>query len=191
MGNGIKNTIRSRRGFTLAETMLAVLILVMVSAVVAAGIPAAVNALDKVTSASNADLLLSTAMTSLRDELGTAKDVTVDGTTITYSSYDGGRSKLYLDGSGTGPIMLRQYMEVVPDESDPTYERQLVSEAAANNMSDTGRPVAENRRLIVSYTVTAPSLTDPAYLTFDIQVKRGGRTVAEASDFTVRILANS
>ena len=69
--------LNSRGGFTLAETLLAVLILLMVSVIVATGVPVAKNAYEKVVVAANAQVLLSTAVNTLRDELGTAWDVEV------------------------------------------------------------------------------------------------------------------
>ena len=87
MREGKKTIIRklnTSSGFTLAETLVAILILLMVSAVVAGGIPAAKNAYEKVVLASNAEVLLSTTISSLRNELGTASNVDVKGTVITY-----------------------------------------------------------------------------------------------------------
>ena len=66
--------IRDAHGFTLAETLLAVLILLMVSGIVAAGIPVAKKAYEKVVLAADAQLLLSTTVAELRDEIGTAWD---------------------------------------------------------------------------------------------------------------------
>ena len=71
-----KNQKRNRGGFTLAETLIAVLILTMVAGIVAGGIPAARNALDKAVDVSHSQLLLSTTMTSLRNELATARSIT-------------------------------------------------------------------------------------------------------------------
>ena len=67
----------NRGGFTLAETLIAVLILLMVTGIVAAGIPAASNALNRAVDASHAQLLLSTTMTSLRNELGSARSIDI------------------------------------------------------------------------------------------------------------------
>ena len=90
-----KNRIRNRKGFTLAETLLAVLILLLVSSIVAAGVPAARQAYEKVVLASNAELMLSTAVATLRDELGTAWDVQQVTGGVTYFSADTtNRSKL-------------------------------------------------------------------------------------------------
>ena len=109
----IKQIIQDSTGFTLAETLLAILILLMVSTIVATGIPAAKNAYEKVVLASNAEVLLSTTMSELRNELGTARDVDVTNNVITYrNSYTSSESKLFKSSGGdepAGTIMLQRY----------------------------------------------------------------------------------
>lgn len=78
------NRIKSTKAFTLAEALVAIIIVLLVTAIVAAGIPAAVRAYEKVVVVSNAELLLSNTTTALRNELGMARDVTVDGKKVTY-----------------------------------------------------------------------------------------------------------
>lgn len=87
----------------MAETLMAVTILLLVSTIVATGIPVAKNAYEKVVLTANAQTLLSTAVNALRDEIGTAWDVRLDdtagktgnGTFLTYNSADtGARTKL-------------------------------------------------------------------------------------------------
>ena len=73
-----KKLKRSQAGFTLAETLIAILILLMVSAIVAGAIPTASNVYVKTVDAANAQVVLSTAVTALRDELGTATIKKVD-----------------------------------------------------------------------------------------------------------------
>ena len=104
MRKQLKNRIKNRQGFSLAETLLAVMILLMVSAVVAAGIPAAKNAYENVVLASNAEVLLSTAVSSLRNELGMAQDVkSSDAKTLTYyNAARGSSSKLYVGSASSG-----------------------------------------------------------------------------------------
>ncbi len=94
----------NRKGFTLAETLLAALILLLVSLLLTTGVPTAISAIKRVMLASNAQVLLSTAVDALKDEVGTAWDVENVGTTdnnneITYYSGDtGAKSSLfYLD----------------------------------------------------------------------------------------------
>ena len=104
-----KKKLKSRAGFTLAETLMAVAILLLVSGIVAAGIPAAKNAYEKVILASNAEVLLSTAESSLRDELGTAWKVKARcGGGVTYFSADTGtRTELYVE---SGRIKVKEYV---------------------------------------------------------------------------------
>ena len=99
--------LNQQKGFSLAEMLVAVLILLMVSAVVAGGVPAASNAYSKAVDAANAQVLLSTAATALRDELGTAKNVSVNGTTVRYYSADNGNyCELTVGGSEEKPVIL-------------------------------------------------------------------------------------
>lgn len=130
-GKRIKTRLARKKGFTLAETLLAILILLMVTAVVAAGIPVAANAYERVVMASNAQLLLSTTMTRMRDELGTATNITVgaDNVTISYTA-DTGRNKSihFAPGSKEG-IKLTEYADAAV--GDDNYEHLLVTAQAA------------------------------------------------------------
>ncbi len=118
MKNRIRRKLQSIRAFTLAEMLLAVLILLMVSAIVAAGIPVARNAYERVVLASNADVLLSTTISTLRNELGTATDIKKEdaasgeklGTVITYyNSARGASAKLYVASGDKLVIMFQRY----------------------------------------------------------------------------------
>ncbi len=65
---------RNNAGFSLAETLMAVLILLMVSAIVASGMPMAREAYEKAVDAANAQTLLSTTISMLRSELSEAQN---------------------------------------------------------------------------------------------------------------------
>lgn len=122
--------LRSNLGFTLAELMIAMLILSMVTAVAAGGIPVAINAYTRVVETANAQVLLSTTMTKLREELGTASEIkSVNDHEIVYESENGSESRIYRTDSG---IMIREYADVVSDLSDKRFEHLLVSKSAAN-----------------------------------------------------------
>ena len=134
--------LRSNRGFTLAELMIAMMIMLMVTGIAAGGIPVAINAYTKVVDTANAQVLLSTTITKLREELGTADNIKIDGTTITYESENGSESRIYCvtkaeadadaDKKKKAGINIREYADVVSDESDKTYEHLLISKSAAN-----------------------------------------------------------
>lgn len=133
----MKQKWNSQSGFTLAETLLAVLILLLVSVIVANGVPVATNAFNKVIIGSNAKVLLSTAISALRDELATARDLAVgeDGKTITYFSADkGALSEISLDDSKE--IKLQEYKSIDPLTGIEIYSvpaRYLVPKSAATS----------------------------------------------------------
>ena len=84
--NALKK-LENRSGFTLAEVLLAILIMLMVATIMTTGIPAAKNAYEKVIIASNAEVLMSTTISTLRNELSTAEKVELlDNKTIKYYS---------------------------------------------------------------------------------------------------------
>ena len=125
----IKKIKQNQSGFSLAETLMAVLILLMVSEVVAVGIPSAASALSKIVDASNAQLLLSTTITKLRDELSTARVNDTDNIVCSAASIQ------FVDGSG----ILCEIRCVTEGDAKGIYikegttdERLLISNAAAN-----------------------------------------------------------
>ena len=168
--------LKSRAGFTLAETMLAVLILVMVASIVASGVPAAKNAYEKVVVAANARVALSTMVTALRNELTTATDVKVDNgnKTVTYYSPErGARSRISLstgsDKDPAGTIMLQEYLDYADNTEGlfallggtekptglATDARRLVSRAASNGdlfikLEDSGTITASSDAITIS-----------------------------------------
>lgn len=146
----IRRKIHTEKGFTLAETLLAVLIMLLVSGIVASGIPVAKDAYENVVLASNAEVLLSTTISSLRNELGTAQDVkgseaqsgdnAVSGTILTY--YNGTRgssSRIYVESGSKNGIMLQRY-----------YSEDGLSK------TDTANPL-----------VSAKTSTEELYVTYD------------------------
>lgn len=128
---GSLRKLKRAGGFTLSETLIAVLILLMVSAVVAAGIPMAADVYEKVVDGSNAQVLLSTTVTALRDELAIASDLSVDSSekSVTYKAANGAMSKL---SPAEGGILLQEYLDVT-DPGVTAPSRKLVSQKAASD----------------------------------------------------------
>ena len=129
----IINRLKANAGFTLAETLVTILILLMVTSVVAGGIPSAVTAYSKAVDAANAQVLISTTVNALRGELSTAKDVHLNGNDVIYISPDtGSKTKLYL-ASDDHTIMVQDFLkydETVRQTQDekPVEARKLVSD---------------------------------------------------------------
>ena len=117
----VSNRLKSRRSFSLAETLLAVLIMLLVSVIVMSGMPAATNAYDKVVLAANAKTMLSSAVTALHDEIGTAWDVKpIEGGLSYYSASTGALTKLIKNDEGQ--IWVEEYAslnnELIHDLND-------------------------------------------------------------------------
>lgn len=162
--------LKSSAGFTLAEMLLAVMIMLMASAIVATGIPSARNAYEKVVLASNAEILLSTAMNELRNELGTATGIEVTGNVITYTnSFTGTKSQISMSDDG---IMRQRVVGM-----DSTKAR-LVSEEAATG------------GLYVTYDSVTKK--DGAVVFTGLSVKRpsSAASLTTRPTFSVRILAS-
>ncbi len=141
---------RRRAGFTLTEMLMTTLILLMVTAIVAAGIPVAVNAYQKVLNAANAQLLLSTTISRLQEELSTAVEVWTDtessGTTVTYYSHYRHSYKISLendpitDGAAATEIKLKYTAHPIPGDTEDEKKPKLpVEMKLITGMTETSR----------------------------------------------------
>ncbi len=104
--------LKKFNGFTLVETLLTTLILLMVTAVVAAGMPVAVNAYRNVIEVANSHILLSTTVNRLNEELSTAlwyRIVVIDDNTklLYYSHGDDYISCIPASASGNEGIIIK------------------------------------------------------------------------------------
>ena len=147
---------RSTAGFSLTEMLVTTLIMVMVTAMVASGIPAAMETYAKTVNAANAQAALSTAIAAMRGELGMASDVLtsaditnngsvgVDSNDIFYLSSEGywmaigneasdemgkGLRKRYFKGSVEGVDLIGLTLDI-KDDGDATGILQLVPDAS-------------------------------------------------------------
>ncbi|MBQ9038395.1 MAG: type II secretion system protein [Oscillospiraceae bacterium] len=183
----IKRRLKSKSGFTLAETLLAVLILMLVSLIVANGMPTVRNVYNNVIVGANAQMLLSTSVTALRNELGTARDIVVkNGTTVSYFNGNPNRqaySKISLATSAPNKIVVDPYINSL-DKTTPlsgSKQRDLVSYAASN------------KDLYITYEkVEYDGTNDSDIIVFkNLEVKRindSSSTLASLSELKIRLI---
>ena len=92
------NRLKNKKGFTLSETMAALLILSLVIVLTGGGVIVVKNAYQRITLKANAQVLMSTTITKVNDEFKYAKDVTttVDpaDSSKTYTTFVSGNSNL-------------------------------------------------------------------------------------------------
>ncbi|MBR2547687.1 MAG: type II secretion system protein [Eubacterium sp.] len=174
----IREKLKDNRAFTLAETLIAILILLMVTSVVAAGMPAAISAYQKVERASNAELLLSTTISTLRNELGVSKDQEVNSgnTAITY----------YNESNN---MMSRIYMS----DGKIMYKRNAGSDLSVEGEKE-GQPlISDALRTKSKLEVTYDSVSINSKKTlveFDgLKVKYGSELVTSRSKVYIRIIS--
>ncbi len=199
-----KKLKKNKSGFSLAEMLIAVLILLMASAIVAGAIPAASSAYMKVVDTANAQVLLSTTMTVLRDELSTAADIEKgeDGTTITYRSANNGYCQIGIvdedaaaaaaastgtDFKKTKPGIWITYLKYDPitgkKEVDAAKKPRLLVSAEAATYS-------EKSKMWVSYGID--EINDETIKLTGIKVYRNGKEISVASrdSYTIRLVTN-
>ena len=131
----IKEKIRKKHGFTLSETLITIALLLIVSGIVVAGIPVAVNAYKKVVQAANAQVLLSTTLTELRDKLAFSDNVgiNINKTSVSFRGEDGRFYSIFNQtiGSEKGIYLSDDTAENVEDDDENVSSRLLVSDEAA------------------------------------------------------------
>ena len=184
-------TCNSRKGFSLTELLVAVLILSMVSAVVAGGVPVARDAYEKITVSANAQVMLSTTISALRNELCTASDVSVVGTNTVhyfspsinnYSEISIGNDK---GEEGEDTILIKQFADI--EEADIEEADIEEAEARALVRALVSKAVGDKKLYVTYDEVVYDRAKKPKLITFKgLKVKGldGGnlKTYAELSD---------
>ena len=169
----MKDKIKKNSGFTLVETLITILILLMVSSIVAAGIPVARNAYNKVVLAANAEVLLSTTASALRNELATAKNIStpdsgtdeIKDTVITYyNELLNATSKIYCSENDSSSVTLQRYADTSLGNKAGNEKVRLVS------------PEAATSNLIVKYD--SVSYSDHIVIFKNLRVEKDNRTIA-------------
>lgn len=188
--------LKQQNGFSLAEMLVAVLILLMVSAVVAGGVPAASNAYSKAVDAANAQVLLSTAATALRDELGTARNVSISGKTVRYYSADNGNySELSMSGSDDRPvIMLTSYLGENVNNSGSDVSGESASATIYGTTEDTVQwELVSGAAITKKLGLTYDSVSyDNGIITFtNLKVLKKSTVLAELGQLEIRVISGA
>lgn len=161
----MENRRNLKKGFTLVETLVTVIILLILTAVATRVISTAVSNYREIVDGANAQLLLSTTISELRDELTMSTEISCDednGYIISYTSSRTGDINT-ISNSANG-LWLTEYSG---DE-----ERLLVSRHAANmNLKCSYETAAYENGII---TISG------------LKVKRGDLVLAELDEYKVK-----
>ena len=156
------------RGFTLMEMLMVIVIILLLSMVVATGVPAALKAYETALNASNAQLMLSTATTRLREELSVARPNTVKKITelpegLTSEGYDSCEPLIQFDSYETGfvTVIANTNSGLAIGEYPTDYDGKPLNTAKKGKLSlivpsspgeDSGLREGSNTRLRVKLT---------------------------------------
>lgn len=196
MEKRIREKLHSSEGFTIAETLLSVLILLMCSSIVAMGVPVAKSAYEKVVLVSNAEVLLSTAISTLRNELGTAQEVEImraqsgeaENTVIAYYSSEREiLSRIYVaeneDANKQKMIMLERYYREL-DEDDEELDEGYNKAVPLISI------IASVENLYLTYDSVSYENGIIKFKELAVRSTSGNRTESLAStDFSVRVIS--
>lgn len=130
----IRSKLKNRQGFSLSELLVATIIVTLISMMIATGTNTAVRAYDKVTEEANAEVLLSTCASMLRNELTTSKEITVseDKKSISYKKTDTGYYATIRSGVASGGSTETAVPKIWITEYGTT-EKQWISDITATN----------------------------------------------------------
>ena len=195
----IKIKGKAQSGFTLVEMLMTVLILSMVSAVVAGGLPMAVNAYTNVVNTANAESLLSTAMTRLRDELGTASHVTPEENGISYRRSDGSAAKISFVAPHEADAHTNDDESDDRDEGTDEQPGMWIEEYIGINL-----PEGTDRNQFTHPLVAAEKGIENLYVNYSdlsyfdgilsftgLVVEKDGNALTKPQDFKIRVLTDS
>ncbi len=189
-----RQKLNNRRGFSITELLVAILILSMVSSVVAGGIPVAKEAYEKITLSANAQVMLSTTISALRNELCTASDVTIwDSSNNPVTEGSDGVVIRYYSPSINNYSTLSIGKPAKPDGTEDSTEKQdsiLLTQYADSELKSPRQLIvssAGGNKLYVAYTGVSVSVPDDEknqFVTFTglKVVDEGGITRAKLKD---------
>ena len=168
----LRKKLKSRRGFSLAELLLVVLILMLVGTIATVGISSAKSAYEKVVDGANAQLLLSTTVSSLRRELALASEVKTSGTAVqSYTNGETGYSYTLKCGAlgSAYPGIYRELQNSEMTAYSGTGEKPcelLVTEKAAT------------KNMVVSFSSISYDKTRSVFTVSGLKVEKNGKVMA-------------
>lgn len=168
-----KKKLSSVLGFSLIESMVCMLIVGLVSVTMVTGIQCSVHAYQKVIDEANGRVLLSTAMTMLRNELSTAEITSSgeNGQPIQYRTADG---ELWTLGIVGGTEETEYY---TVNTQDPVTGEWTTSRRAKITYQGGTAKLCRGKDASALNTEVAASLVDPTTATGGMQVTYGDVTL--------------
>lgn len=182
----MKKKLNEEAGLTLVEMLAATLIMVLLTMILGTGLQMTVNSYRKITAQAEVDLLLSTAIDALADELRFVWDVEgVDGDKngFTYKSDSfEGVVKLTLDSDDKGQIIAERIYPPGTEDEDKAPPKLFLSTGAYGSVDSDG-----SRAYVVTKMEITPHKDDGTF-TIDLEVATADESIKAGETVTVRYL---
>ena len=191
LSENIKKRITDIQAFTLAEALIAIIILLLVSAIMVAGIPSAIRAYDNVV----------IGMASLRNELGTAKDIASDNKNGDqgirfFNEATGSTSRIFIQNNDssnpdTSDIMLQRYAVdgVIVKESDLDDDLKKIHQKSIRLVSPEASD--KDKKLHITYDSVDYNNGIVVFNNLRVLRKNGAETPAQVDTFSIRVITDN
>ena len=120
---GIRAKLRSVSGLSFAEILVTTLILLLVTEIVADGLPAVIRLYRQTVDIANAEAYLSTTMIALRSKLSLSNEVTRDGKTAYFDPAYG-----YYNITNSADGIQVEYLDIKMNPRTPRMSQPLIPE---------------------------------------------------------------
>lgn len=173
--------IKSQDGFTLTELLATVVVVTLATTMVAAGIPSAIESYGKMVDSSNAQSLLSTTTTILRDELAMSTEVEMVDDAISYANDETGRmNTISIKASGEGIDHPGEIM-ISFDGAEATPLAPL----GASSGKDTGELYVTCTGIELDESNTVVTFSD-----LEVNKAKYPQPLASADTYSIRLISN-
>ena len=177
---------RGKQGFTFAEVMVALLIMVMLAAFVGTALQVAVPTYRKVVSDTNAQVALSTTTSALRDELGLATDVKpAQGGTVLYQTSEGTWAKIE---NGSKGLVKHEYADAGPQGAGADLGKSDLIPITMIEGASGADSRGENLRVEMTANDSGAYITyaDGVFTVHGIRVLMGDTPIESISEYKVK-----
>jgi type II secretory pathway pseudopilin PulG len=181
---------RKKAGFTLAETLLTVLLLTIVLGGMTSAIAAAVNVYNRVRIRSEAEVLLSTAADAISADLSTARNIKLDSDGKTVKSFFSdlrGYQMTYQTETETNYITIEAADRLQTTENAQNTHNTSGAGTSASSSQETVYLLTKGAQPMGLYPVLSQITLTDGTLSYSLNVcKKDGKSITDTMTYYVR-----
>lgn len=148
----IREGKQNNKGFTLSETLASLLILALVIVIIGGGVIVVKDAYQRITLKANAQVLMSTAISKVQDELKFAESIDDTASPVTFTSGNNNYKLSFENGDGTKENL--GIMEVYGEGTTAQPVQMLSTKTMTNGLVPSIEYSYDSTRKLFTATVT-------------------------------------